>query len=375
MEIIMGLFDKLKGELVDIIEWLDDSSDTMVYRFERYGNEIKNGAKLTVRESQVAVFINEGKLADVFQPGMYELTTENLPILSTLKGWVHGFNSPFKAEVYFVNTKRFTDLKWGTPNPIMLRDAEFGPIRLRAFGSYSIRVTDAGTFMKEVVGTDGDFTKDEVVEQLRNIVVSRFTDALGESKIPALDLAANYDELGKFMEEKIGGEFGEYGLQLVKLLVENISLPPAVEEALDKRSSMGILGNLNQYSQFQAANAMEAAANNPNGTASGGIGMGMGFAMANQMGQQMSNNQQQQNQAPPAGGPPPIPQAVSFFIAVNGQQTGPFDMNTLKQKALSGELTRESMVWKNGMAAWSAAGSVAELSSVFGQVPPPLPPQ
>ena len=371
----MGLFDKLKGELIDIIEWLDDSNDTMVYRFERYGNEIKNGAKLTVRESQVAVFINEGKLADVFQPGMYELTTENLPILSTLKGWAHGFNSPYKAEVYFVNTKRFTDLKWGTQNPIMLRDAEFGPIRLRAFGSYSIRVTDAGKFLKEIVGTDGDFTKDEVVEQLRNVVVSRFTDALGESKIPALDLAANYDELGKFMEEKIGGEFGEYGLQLVKLLVENISLPPAVEEALDKRSSMGILGNLNQYSQFQAANAMEAAANNPNGTASGGIGMGMGFAMANQMGNAMSNNQQQQNQAPPAGGPPPIPQAVSFYIAVNGQQTGPFDMNTLKQKAVSGELTRESMVWKNGMAAWSAAGSVAELSSVFGQVPPPLPPQ
>jgi len=371
----MGLFDKLKGELIDIIEWLDDSNDTMVYRFERYGNEIKTGAKLTVRESQAAVFINEGKLADVFQPGMHELTTENLPILSTLKGWAHGFNSPFKAEVYFVNTKRFTDLKWGTQNPIMLRDAEFGPIRLRAFGSYSIRVTDPAKFLKEIVGTDGDFTKDEIVDQLRNIVIARFTDALGESKIPALDLASNYDELGKFMEDKIGGEFGEYGLELVKLLVENISLPPAVEEALDKRSSMGILGNLNQYSQFQAANAMEAAANNPNGTASGGIGMGMGFAMANQMGQSMSNNQQQQNQAPPAGGPPPVPPAVSFFIAVNGQQTGPFDMNALKQKAISGELTKDSLVWKAGMAAWSAAGTVVELSSVFGQAPPPLPPQ
>lgn len=371
----MGLFDKFKGELIDIIGWLDDSNDTMVYRFERYGNEIKTGAKLTVRESQAAVFINEGKLADVFQPGMYELTTENMPILSTLKGWAHGFNSPFKAEVYFVNTKRFTDLKWGTQNPIMLRDAEFGPIRLRAFGSYSIRVTDPAKFLKEIVGTDGDFSKEEVVDQLRNIVISRFTDALGESKIPALDLASNYDELGKFMEDKMGGEFGEYGLELVKLLVENISLPPAVEEALDKRSSMGILGNLNQYSQFQAANAMEAAANNPNGTASGGIGMGMGFAMANQMGQSMSNNQQQQNQAPSAGGPPPVPSSVTFFIAVNGQQTGPFDMSVLKQKVQSGELTKESLVWKNGMAAWSAAGTVGELNPVFGQVPPPLPPQ
>ncbi|MBB6482007.1 SPFH domain-containing protein [Spirochaeta isovalerica] len=369
----MGLFDKIKGEFIDIIEWTDDSSDTIVYRFERYGNEIKNGAKLTVRESQAAVFINEGKLADVFQPGMYELTTANLPILSTLKGWAHGFNSPFKAEVYFVNTKRFTDLKWGTQNPIMLRDAEFGPIRLRAFGSYSIRVTDPSLFLKEVVGTDGDFTTDEVVGQLRNIVVSRFTDALGESKIPALDLAANYDELGKFMEGKIGGEFGEYGLELVKLLVENISLPPAVEEALDKRSSMGILGNLNQYSQFQAANAMEAAANNPSGTASGGIGMGMGFAMANQMGQAM--NQQQMNQGAPAGGPPPVPPGVQYYVAVNGQQTGPFDLSVLAQKAASGELTRESLVWKNGMAAWTAAGSVGDLSSLFGQVPPPLPPQ
>ncbi|MBN2657149.1 MAG: SPFH domain-containing protein [Spirochaetales bacterium] len=368
----MGLFDKIKGEFIDIIEWTDDSSDTIVYRFERYGNEIKNVARLTVRESQAAVFINEGKLADVFQPGMYELTTANLPILSTLKGWAHGFNSPFKAEVYFVNTKRFTDLKWGTQNPIMLRDAEFGPIRLRAFGSYSIRVTDPAVFLKEVVGTDGDFTTDEVVGQLRNIVVSRFTDALGESRIPALDLAANYDELGKFMESKIAGEFGEYGLELVKLLVENISLPPAVEEALDKRSSMGILGNLNQYTQFQAANAMEAAANNPSGTASGGIGMGMGFAMANQMGQAMS---QQQNQGAPAGGPPPVPPSVQYYVAVNGQQTGPFDLNVLSQKAASGELTRETLVWKNGMAAWTAAGSVGELSAVFGQVPPPLPPQ
>jgi len=367
----MGLFDKLKGEFIDIIEWTDSSNDTIVYRFERYGNEIKNGAKLTVRESQAAVFINEGKLADVFLPGMYELTTENLPILSTLKGWVHGFNSPFKAEVYFVNTKRFTDLKWGTQNPVMLRDAEFGPVRLRAFGSYSIRVTDPPLFLKEVVGTDSDFTTDEVVGQLRNIVVSRFTDALGESKIPALDLAANYDELGKFMENKIGGEFGEYGLELVKLLVENISLPPAVEEALDKRSSMGILGNLNQYTQFQAANAMEAAANNPSGTASGGIGMGMGFAMANQMGQAMGG--QQQTQGAPAGGPPPVPPSVQFYIAVNGQQTGPFDLSALSQKAASGELTRDTLVWKNGMAAWTPAGSVAELGSVFGQVPPPLP--
>ena len=369
----MGFFDKIKGELIDIIEWLDSSNDTMVYRFERYGNEIKNGAKLTVRESQAAVFINEGQLADVFTPGMYTLSTENLPILSTLKGWVHGFNSPFKAEVYFVNTKRFTDLKWGTKNPIMLRDPEFGPIRLRAFGTYSIRVSDPAKFLKEIVGTDDDFNTDEITDQLRNIVISRFTDALGESKIPMLDLASNYDELGEFITKKISGEFGEYGLELPKLLVENISLPEAVEQALDKRASMGVLGNLNQYTQFQAANAMETAAGNPGGMAAGGMGMGMGFAMANQMGQAMSGGQQQpvQNQPP---GPPPVPPSVSYFIAVNGAQSGPFDMNVLTQKVQSGELKRESLVWKNGMAAWTAAGEVSELSGLFGQVPPPLPP-
>jgi membrane protease subunit (stomatin/prohibitin family) len=367
----MGFFDKLKGELVDIVEWTDDSNNTMVYRFERYGNEIKNGTKLTVRESQAAVFINEGQLADVFPPGMYELTTSNLPVMSTLNGWAQGFKSPFKAEVYFVNTKRFTDLKWGTRNPVMLRDAEFGPIRLRAFGNYSIRVTDPGKFLKEIVGTDGHFTTDKVSRQLKDIVVSRFTDALGESRIPALDLAANYDELGRFMEEKMASEFGEYGLELVKLLIENISLPPAVEEALDKRSSMGFLGDLNQYSRFQAAASMEAAAENPGGTASGGIGMGMGFAMANQMGQVLGGAQSPQ--APPAGGPPPIPPAVSYFIAVEGRQTGPFDLDLLRQKAESGELTRDTMIWKAGMEGWAAAGTVGELSSLFGQIPPPIP--
>jgi len=374
----MGLFDKLKGEFIDVIEWTDSSSDTMVYRFERYGNEIKNGAKLTVRESQAAVFINEGQLADVFMPGMHDITTANLPILSTLKGWKHGFESPFKAEIYFVNTKRFTDLKWGTQNPIMLRDKEFGPVRLRAFGSYSIRVTDPAIFLKEIVGTDDNFNTDEISGQLRNIVVSRFSDALGESGIAVLDMASNYNELGEFMQNRLGGEFREYGLELVKLLVENISLPQAVEDALDKRSSMGVLGNLNQYTQFQAANAMEAAAENPSGGAAGGMGMGMGFAMANQMGQAFGG---QQSQAPPAAqaaapaGPPPIPRAASFFIAVNGQQAGPFDMNVLKQKAASGELTKDTLIWKEGMAAWTAAGEVQAVSAIFGQTPPPLPPQ
>ncbi|NBP68660.1 MAG: SPFH domain-containing protein [Cytophagia bacterium] len=369
----MGLWDRIKNELIDIIEWTDDSTNTMVWRFPRHQNEIKNGAQLTVRESQVAVFVNEGKIADVYQPGRVKLSTENMPVLTTLMGWKYGFNSPFKVEVYFVNTKNFTDNKWGTKNPIMLRDAEFGPIRLRAFGTYAIKVIDAGKFIKEIAGTQAHFTTEEVTEQLRNLIVTRFTDAVAESKIPVLDLAANYDELSKFISGKINPEFGEYGLEVTKFLVENISLPPEVETALDKRSSMGILGNLNQYAQFQAANAMEAAAKNPGSDAASGMGMGMGFAMAQQMGQMF--NQQNQNTQTGSQVPPPLPNAAAYFIAINGQQQGPLTMASLQQMLQQGTFNRETLVWKQGMSAWIKAGEVAELASLFGAVPPPLPPQ
>ncbi len=362
----MGLWDKLKGELIDIVEWIDNTNDTLVYRFERYGNEIKYGAKLVVREGQAAVFINQGQIADVFQPGMYTLETKNLPILSTLQGWKYGFSSPFKAEVYFTSTRLFTDLKWGTKNPIMMRDAEFGPVRLRAFGTYVIRVKDPGMFIRQIVGTDGRFTKEEITDQLRNFIVSRFADQLGECKIPALDLAANYDELGKFLTEKIAPEFENYGLQLSKLLVENISLPPEVEAAMDRRTSMGVVGNLNAYTQFQTANSIPDAAKNPGGLAAAGVGMGMGFGMANQMGQAFS----QQDQAVP----PPIPQAVQYFVAQGGKQTGPFTMEALAQEVSQGRLTRETLVWCQGMAQWTQAGKVPELSGLFQAVPPPLPP-
>lgn len=366
----MGLFDKIKGEFVDIVEWLDPSNDTMVHRFERHNNEIKNGAKLTVRESQIAVFINEGQLADVFKPGMYTLTTENLPIMTTLKGWRYGFNSPFKAEVYFLNTKNFTDQKWGTPNPIMLRDPELGPLQLRAFGNYALRIIDGPKFIKEVVGTDGNFTTDGITNQLRNIIVTRFTDALGEAKIPVFDMASNYDELSKLIETKIKPEFDEYGLELTKFLVSSITLPEKVQEALDKRTSMGIIGDLNKYTQYQTAQSIEAAANNPSGGAGEGLGLGMGFGMAQQM---MNMNAQQQN-IQNQQAPPPIPQAPKFFLAVNGQQAGPYDLSALKTMASQGQFSRETLVWREGMAAWTQAAQVAELSSVFSAVPPPLPP-
>jgi len=362
----MALFDRLRGEFIDIIEWTDSSNDTIVYRFPRHDNEIKMDARLTGRESQVAVFVNQGQIADVFEPGMYTLATDNLPLLSTLMGWKHGFHSPFKAEVYFVNLRRFTDLKWGTKHPITLRDAEFGPVRLRAFGTYVIRVSDPRVLLREIVGTDGHFTTGEISEQLRHLIVSRFADAIADSRIPVLDLAANYQKLGEFVTNKIKGDFANYGLELATLLVENISLPPRVEEALDKRTSMGAVGDLHEYTQFQAANAMEEAARNPGGLAGGGMGMGIGFAMANQMGQALGG----QSPANPRGTPPPLPQAGRFHVVLDGRQAGPFDLGMLQQHIADGRLTAQTLVWCPGMLTWVAAGQVEELKSLFPGPPP-----
>jgi membrane protease subunit (stomatin/prohibitin family) len=361
----MGLWSKLTNEFIDIIEWVDPTNNTMVYRFPRYQNEIKNGAKLIVRESQVAILISEGRLADIYDmAGTYELTTQNMPILSTLRGWKYGFNSPFKAEVYFISTKQFTNLKWGTKNPVMLRDPEFGPVRLRAFGSYALKIQqDPTKFLLEVVGTDGEFSTEEISEQLRNIVVSRFVDILGESKIPILDLVANYDELSKYVTERISDDFDQYGLKVTKLLVENISLPPEVEAALDKRSSMGIIGNLNDYTQFQAANSLGKG-----GTGADALNAGIGLAMGSQMANKM--NQPNQNSG---STPPPLPAESAYYVAVNGKQSGPFPISTLTQMAQQGNLQRESLVWKAGMPQWTAAKDIGELNNLFGSVPPPLP--
>jgi membrane protease subunit (stomatin/prohibitin family) len=373
----MGLWDKLKGELIDIIEWTDNSQDTLIYRFERQGNEIKYGAKLTVRETQVAIFVNEGTMqdknsdgvADVIPPGLHTLETKNIPLLTTLKGWKYGFNSPFKAEVYFVNTKQFINQGWGTKNEFTIMDAQLKkPIRLKAFGTYAFKIKDPVKLIKAVVGTDGNFTVDEIKDQLRNIITVRFTDTVASSGISIFNLAANYNELSEKVVTNINADFDEMGLQVTKLFVENISFPPEIEAAIDKSGSIGILGDLNAFNQYQMGNAMEKAAENPNGGASGGMGMGMGFMMANNMGNQ---NQQQNNQN--NNMPPPPPPITAFFVAVNGQQTGPFDMNTLMQMGKTGNLTKESMVWKQGMAAWAAAGQVGELSNIFNSIPPPIP--
>ena len=386
----MGLWDKLTGELVDIVEWLDDTRDTMVWRFPRYNNEIKNGAKLIVRESQAAAFVREGALADVFQyPGTVTLETKNMPILSTLLGWKYGFESPFKAEVYFVSTRTFTDRKWGTKNPIMIRDPEFGPTRLRAFGTFAIRCNNPAVLLRNVVGTNKNFSVEQIGDQLRDLMTARFADAAASSKIPVLDMAANQDELGALLLQKVASDFQPYGLEVTQLVVENISLPPEVEAAMDKRTSMGVLGNLDAYAKFQAANAMEKAAGNPGG--GGAAAMGIGFMTAANVGASLQpggpGSSVTANSNQPAGGgsapgtpsasaansPPPLPGAVSFHVAMDGKQAGPFDVATLAEHIASGKIGRTTLVWKPGMPAWTAADQVPELQGALANVPPPLP--
>ena len=369
----MGIFDKLKGEFVDIIEWTDATTDTMVYRFERHQNEIKYGAKLTVRESQCAVFVDGGQFADVFDPGMYTLETSNLPLLSTLKGWKHGFNSPFKSEVYFVNTKRFNDQKWGTKNPIMMRDQDFGMVRVRAFGSYSMRVLDAKVFLKEVVGTNWMFGTEQIADQLRNYLVSGFAEAIAEAQMPVLDLYSRYDDMGDMLTKLMQPKFASLGIELVDLMIENVSVPPEVEQAIDTRSKMGAVGNLDNFMKYQAGEAMVKGAENPGGMGGAGAQMAAGLMMGQQMAQSMSAPPQ----APAPGAsatPPPLP-TKEFFVGVNGEQSGPYAVNVLGQMIASGQIQKDSLVWCAGMDAWKGAGEVPELSGFFGQTPPPMPQQ
>lgn len=292
----MGILNKLKGQLIDVIEWTDPSATLMVKRFDGGDREIMMGAQLTVRESQVAIFVNEGRIADVYQPGRYELSTQNMPIMTALKSWKYGFNSPFKSEVYFVNTRQFLDLKWGTSNPVMMRDRDFGMIRLRAFGIYSFRVQDPVAFLKEVFGTNSYYDVSEVEGQIKRTIVSSLSDVLAQSNIPALDLAANYDELGAQALGVLAPRIAPLGLKLESFIIENVSLPQEVEQAMDRRTSMGVVGDLQKYTQFQAAEALRDSAKNEGGM--GGMGAGMAAAMA--MGNMMNNAMNQPAQQPAA---------------------------------------------------------------------------
>lgn len=309
----MGFFKKIvTSQLIDVIEWKDNTQNTVVYRYNMDGKEIMMGAQLTVRESQVAVFVNEGQLADIFQPGRYELTTSNLPIMTALQSWKFGFNSPFKSDVYFINTKQFLDRKWGTSNPVMMRDAEFGMIRIRAFGIFAFRVKDPEVFLKEVFGTNGMFTAEDVEGQIKRMLISGLSDAIAESKIPALDLAANYQELSAFVQKALNPQVETLGLTLSGFVIENISLPEEVEKTLDKRTSMGIAGDLNKYTQYQAAEAMREAANNNGGGGMAGMGVGMGAGAA--MGQMFAQSMNAANQ------PQAAPQTATVPCIACGKQ-------------------------------------------------------
>lgn len=375
----MGLLDRLRNELIDIVEWVDDSQHTLVWRFPRHQNEIKNGAQLVVRPGQCALFVDQGKIADVFEPGQYELSTENLPLLSTLRGWKHGFESPFKCEVYFVSTRQLTDLKWGTPNPVMLRDADLGPLRVRAFGTYTLRALNPTVLLRELVGTNAVFEADEVTELLRSIIVQAFTDMVGQAKIAALDLAANLQELSVQLRRRVCELIDdEYGLEVPALFILNVSLPPEVEKALDARTSMSVIGDLSRYQQYQMGGALLAAATAPGSAAGQGLGLGAGFAMAQQLMNAGPAHPAASGMPPaPAGAigfPPPPPPEPSFHISVQGQVRGPWPASQLAAAVAQGQLPPSTLVWSPGMAAWAPADRVPALAAHFNAPPPPPPP-
>ncbi|MFP4476947.1 MAG: SPFH domain-containing protein [Desulfatibacillaceae bacterium] len=372
----MGFWDKVKGELIDIVEWLDSSANTLVYRFERYGNEIKYGAKLVVREGQQAVFINEGEVADVYRPGTYTLNTQNMPILTTLKGWKYGFESPFKAEVYFVSTKRFPSMKWGTPGPSMMRDQDFGVVRVTAFGIYSIQVKDPVKFIREIVGTDGHFTTEEISANLRGKIGMRIKEVMPELKVPVIEMEGKVGQISDMLTDRLRPEFMTFGLELNEIQVQDLGLPQEVEQAIDKGGAMRAIGNMQAYAQYESAGAIRDAAQNPGGMAGAGMGIGVGFGMGNMMAQTfgggMGQDQQAPQQAPP--GPPPLPTPVLYYVAVNGAQQGPYEPAAIQQMAGQGQLSKDSLVWCQGMANWTPAGQVPDLVGLFNQGPPPVPP-
>jgi excisionase family DNA binding protein len=312
----MSILGFIKGELLAIIEWTDDSRDTLSFRYPDDDKEIKNGAQLIVRESQQVQFVAAGQYADLFNPGKHTLKTENIPILSTILGWKYGFNSPFKCDVYFLNTRLFTGNKWGTSNPVMMRDADFGIVRLRAFGTYDFRIVDAAKFLKEVAGTDQNFRLDEFADTMRSRIVSVFTDALATAKVPALDVASRYGELGDALLPIINPAMtSKYGIEITGFVLENVSVPPEVEKAIDARSSMGAVGNLNDYVKFQMGTSM---ANGSDGGAAGGAAqMAIGFGMAQEM---MRSMQNQAPQAATGAVPPPLPGAAGALEVLTPEQ-------------------------------------------------------
>ncbi len=381
----MGLMDKLRGELVDIIEWMDDSRTTLAWRFPRYQNEIKNGARLIVREGQMAAFVYGGKLADTFQPGNYELKSENLPILSTLQGWKYGFNSPFRSEVYFINTRPVTSLRWGTPTPVTVRDPDFKLVQVRANGMCVVRIKDVEIFLREVIGTDSAVEADEIAELLRQVISLAFSDMVLATGLGVIDLQGRQVELSSKLREFVSERIDdEYGLEVPEITM-NISLPDEITQAITRGVARGVeesgyldnVGSMDRLQQAKAAEAMVVAAGNPGGSAMGDMmQMGMGVAMAGQMAQTMGNVMAPKSSAAPAApaAPPPLPsQGQMFHVDAGGQPGGPFNLAQMQSGVQGGQVLPTTLVWSTGMAGWSEAQTVPALQPFFA-APPPLPP-
>ena len=367
----MSWIDKMRGELVDIVEWLEDDPQTLVWRFPRYHNQIKNGAQLIVRPGQTALLVHEGKVADTFGPGTHRLETSNLPLLSTLQGWAHGFDSPFKAEVYFFATRQVTDLKWGTPNPVIVNDPELGPLRVRAFGSYTLKARDPRRILTELVGTGPSYQAEEITELLRSIVSHEFGAMVARAGIRLADLSSSQGALSERLRAAVRARVDdEYGLDIPQLYIVNISVPEEVEKALDARSSMGVVGDLAAYQAYQVGRSTPVAAANPaGGVAGAGVGLGMGLAYAQQAGAAWAAPGTAPGTAP---SPPALP--ALWHVAAGGRAAGPYTMMQLAEEAAAGRVAPSTLVWTPGMSAWAPAASVADVASLFGGTPPPLPP-
>jgi len=374
----MGLWDTLtqhaKAQFLDVIQWMDDSRDTLVYRFPMFQQAIQDGGKLVVREGQAAVFIAEGRLSEVFGPGTYTLSSNTKAIASFFESIKYALNYPYKGDVYFVSTRQYTDQKWGTANPIIMRDKDFGMVRIRAFGVFAYRISDPAVFLREIVGTNGWLTTDEINGQLKRKLVSALADTIGEAKIPLLDLMGQYMDLGDALRQRLNGWFQEnYGITLTDFVVENISVPPEVEKMMDKRTSMGVVGDMGAFTQFQAANALEDAAKRPGG---GGAFMeaGLGLAMGGVMGQQLGRATAQQGAFNPQvglGAPPPLPPPAALFH-YNGPDgaTAQLAVGDIVQRVMANPAGRH-LVWRDGLAGWMDPKAVPEIASAFGPPPPP----
>ncbi|MQY17320.1 SPFH domain-containing protein [Nocardia macrotermitis] len=398
----MGLMDKIRNEFIDIIEWLDETNTTLAWRFPRYDNEIKNGAQLIVREGQHALFVYRGQLADQYQPGHYQLTSENMPIMSTLQGWKYGFNSPFRSEVYYINTRPVTDLRWGTPQPVTVRDPDFKMVQVRANGTTIVRVTDPAAFLRQVIGTESVVDMEQITELIRRNITLAFSDMVMASGLGAIDLQGRQVELSDKLREFVAQRVQSFGLGVDQVTM-TISLPEEIQQAMTRGVARGVeaggflsnVGDLNRYQQAQAADAMLAAAQNEGGGPMGaaiqaGFGVALGGQIAgNQGGYQQQGYPQQQGGYPPQGypqqpgyppqpggqptpPPPPLPSQQQFHIDLNGQAAGPYPAEQLRQFVASGQLTPKTNVWSNGMASWAAAETVPALQGLFNR-PPPLP--